>query len=214
MTHLTSTIYLSTFHNLLCALVLSAVVLSYHIFTQSPLQLWQFWNAAFVRSAWKERMRGTRPQRIAVPSALMQAPSICCWKPWCMPRRLWAPHEQPTTLKVTYSCVYVCVHVHVGILYLIRAYTTAPLSGIMSSKKRQNQRREVISLNHQSALHSLKHHSFQVYSWAAVNYELLCTLLVFLQVISCFLHVRPVIELSSYCITDTDEIKEKWEQLD
>lgn len=30
---------LSTFQNLLCALLLSALVLSYHIFTQSPLQL-------------------------------------------------------------------------------------------------------------------------------------------------------------------------------
>lgn len=97
---------LSTF---LCAPVLSAVVLSYHIFTQSPLQLWQFWNAAFVRCTWKERMRGTRPQRIAVPSALMQALSICCRE------HVTHAKEALGTAQVihyteSYMCLCVCAH--------------------------------------------------------------------------------------------------------
>lgn len=120
---------LSTFHNLLCAPVLSAVVLSYHIFTQSPLQLWQFWNAAFVRSTWKERMRGTRPQRIAAPSALMQALSICCGKHVTHAKEALGPAR--ATLKVTCSCVWV----HACILYLIGDYTTAPLCGVTSKNK-------------------------------------------------------------------------------
>lgn len=86
-------------------------------------------------------MRGTRPPRIAEPSALMQALSICCWKLCCMPRRRWAPHVTHYT-DSNRSCVHVCVHMHGGVLYLIRAYTTALLGGIIQfcQKNRSNQR--------------------------------------------------------------------------
>lgn len=103
---------LSTWQTSFVCCYFSALVLSYHVFAWCPPPLWQFWNATFVWGAWKERPRGTRPLRIAAPSALMQVCSICCWKPHCMPRKCW--HR-----CVTYSAdshvhyithVYVCVN--------------------------------------------------------------------------------------------------------
>lgn len=92
LTHLTKTISrlrsVSPPPRLLCACMLSATVFCLISFSHSPpLQLWQFSNAAFVHSAWKERTRWTRPWRIVIPSPLMQALSICCQTRCCMPKR-------------------------------------------------------------------------------------------------------------------------------
>lgn len=154
---------LSTFQNLLCAPVLSAVVFfvlsHFHTVPSAALTILKCCFCSKCLKRENERNEASENRSTISVNAgalhlLLEAAVHAKKAPGI------AQTSHSTTLRVTYSCVYVCVHIHVGILHLIRAYIAAQLSGIMSkfSKNRPNQRREVISLNQQPALHGLKHH--------------------------------------------------------